>query len=83
MSVVNFLEANGFIKMPLDNGKDSYHNIFSFGEQRILVSVTDEGGDKYTFHQSYKVIGHDRTTTYRSAYITEEVLMANLDKFLK
>lgn len=75
--------------MPLDNGKDSYHNIFTFGdkhlgeEKRHLVSVTMEGDDKYTFHQSYRLTSDVRTTTYRAAYITEEALMANLDRFLK
>lgn len=83
MPVVEFLESNGFLKMPLDNGKDSYHNIFTFGEKRHLVSVVIEDNGSYSFHQSYRQPNDTRTVTHRMAYITEAMLMSTLERFVK
>jgi hypothetical protein len=83
MSVVEFLESNGFLKMPLDNGTDSYHNIFTFGGTRYLVSVIIENNGTYTFHQSHRIYSDTRTATHRMAYITEQLLMSTLERFVK
>lgn len=83
MPVVEFLESNGFLQMPLDSGKDSYHNIFTFGEQRYLVTVVIEDNGSYSFHQSHKPKNDTMTTYHRMAYITQEMLMSTLERFVK
>jgi len=82
-TITNFLESNGFLKMPLDNGTDSYHNVFTSGTQRYLVSVIIEDNGSYTFHQSHRPPNDTRTATHRMAYITEQLLMSTLERFVK